>query len=125
MCSRGRPRSVYFLHDVQGQRTLRYVAMRLPRSDSGGMCRLGRDRDLQDAVALIGEELITRLDVTEGKAVSYQRLEIRAAGGDDAHQPAHPLLAARAERRDALVIAQASRVEIGRATCRERVCQYV
>jgi len=59
--------------------------------------RLHADCDLEDAVALVGKQVVGFLDAIESEAMGYQRLEIDAAGSDDRHQAAHALLATGAE----------------------------
>jgi hypothetical protein len=47
------------------------------------------------------------VDVVEAEVVRHERRQIDAAMFDHRHQPAHPLLAARAQRRHDLLIAEA------------------
>lgn len=58
--------------------------------------RLGRDRDLEDAVALRAEELIRLLDAFQREAMRDQRAQIDTPSVDDVDQAAHPFLPARA-----------------------------
>ena len=53
-----------------------------------------RDSHLQNAVALIREEIVGLLDIVELETMRDERCEIDRAAGDHVHQPAHPLLAA-------------------------------
>ena len=78
-------------------------AMRADRSlpDSG------RDRHLQHAIALVGEQLVRLLDLVEREAMRDQRAQIDPAGGDHVHQPAHALLAAGTQRGHDPVVAEA------------------
>src|SRR5215470_6473260 len=55
------------------------------------------------------EEVVGGLDLGKGEGVCHELAEREALRGDDAHQPPHALLAARAERRDDRVFAEARR----------------
>ena len=77
-------------------RTNRFTReIRFSRTRRLQRCSSGSNGDLHDAVALAHEEIVRVLDLPERKAVRHQLLERRAAGGDDAHQPAHALYDAR------------------------------
>src|SRR5262249_47598411 len=69
----------------------------------------GPDGDLHDAVALVREEVVGGLDLGKGEGVCHELTEREALRGDDAHEPPHALLAARAECRDDRVFAEARR----------------
>src|SRR6185369_2162743 len=77
------------------------------RSGKARVGRLGANRDFQNAVALMPEQVIRLFDLIERKRVRHQCLERRAFGGYDAHQPSHALLATRTEGRDQRVVAEA------------------
>src|SRR4051812_18276601 len=67
----------------------------------------GPDRDLDHLVALVAEELVGVLDLIQREAVGHEPAEVDAAVTDQLHQLAHPLLAARAQRREDLLVADA------------------
>ena len=79
---------------------------RWPRPDLPRRCTWAQ-RDLQHPFPLGAEEIERLVDVVEPEAMRDQRAEVDAAVRDHRHQPAHPLLAARAERRHDPLIAQA------------------
>src|SRR5208282_1250606 len=60
--------------------------------------RLRCDGDLDDAVALVREQVVRGFDVVEREAVRDQLLKVEAARLDQRHQLRHALLAAGAER---------------------------
>src|SRR5262245_41622035 len=74
----------------------------------------GPDGDLHDAVALVGEQVVGLLDLRQTVGVRDQLAEGEPLGGDDAHEAPHTLLAARAQARDDVVIAQARRERVER-----------
>ena len=73
----------------------------------GGDLRGGRD--LQDAVEAVAEEPVGLLDLPEPEAVGEQRGRVEPARLDHRDEPAHPLLAAGAERGDDPVVAETRR----------------
>ena len=75
---------------------------------------IGRDGDLEHAVAAVAEQLVGLDDVVEGEAVGDERQRVEAAGLDGRDEPPHPLLAARAERGDDAVVAEAGRERVVR-----------
>src|SRR5687768_5651751 len=66
---------------------------------------LRRDRDLDHAVTLTGEQLVRFLDLVERKAMRDEWPQVERTRAHDVDQAAHSLLPARAERRHDLVIA--------------------
>ena len=70
-------------------------------------CGIGIQRDFQDAVPLVAEEIVRFLNLIEGEAVRDQRAQIDASVLDHRHEAAHPLFAARAKRGHDLLIAKA------------------
>lgn len=50
--------------------------------------------DLQDAVPLVGEQVVGGLDIVQFISVRDHRGEVDTSGLNDADQPPHPLLAA-------------------------------
>src|SRR5690606_37166386 len=68
----------------------------------------GLDRDLQDSVSLVREQLVGRHDVVELVLVRDQHAEVDAARCHYVHQATHPLLAAREQGGDDPVIAETS-----------------
>src|SRR5580765_6900316 len=69
----------------------------------------GANRDLNDAVPALAKELVGLDDPVQRKRVRQQWPQIQATVANQLHQPAHPFFAARAERRDNLVVGQACR----------------
>ena len=55
----------------------------------------------------MAEEVIGAFDIVEAKPMRNQGFQIDPAGGDDRHQPPHPLLATWAERGHDPVVTQA------------------
>jgi hypothetical protein len=74
--------------------------------------RSRRDRNLDDAILLAGEQLIRLFDSVEREMMSHERPKIQALGLEHAHQATHPLFATRTQRRDDPVITK---------PCRKRV----
>src|SRR4029453_17987282 len=74
----------------------------------------GTNRDLNDAIRALAKELVSLDDPVQRKRVRQQWPQIQPAVTNQLHQPAHPFLAARAERRDNSVVAQACRERLER-----------
>lgn len=58
---------------------------------------LRRYCDFEDAVSLVGEELVGLFDLFEIEAMGNDRGDIKTLRGDEVHQPSHPFLAAGAK----------------------------
>src|SRR5690242_15182646 len=67
------------------------------------------NRHLHHTIAARAEQLVRLPDLVEREPVRHQRCRIEPPRADHVDQPPHPLLAARAERRDDPVVAQAGR----------------
>src|SRR5579859_2321572 len=67
---------------------------------------LRSDRDFQNAVALMGEELVGVDDICELESMSNHRAQVDATGGYDVHQAPHALLSARAKGGHDMVVAK-------------------
>ena len=72
----------------------------------GGEFRLRFDCDLDDVVPPFAEKFISSGDALQRKRVRQKGSQIQASMSHQLHQPLHALLAAGAERRDDLVIAE-------------------
>ncbi len=66
---------------------------------------LHADGDLEDAVTLMTEKLVSLLDLIELEAVRDKAAQVGASGSDDIHEPSHPLLAAGTKGCDDPVVA--------------------
>ena len=60
------------------------------------------------------EEIVCLFNIVELEAMRHQRSQVSTAVSDGSHQTPHPLLAARTEGRDDLVVSQAGRKGIRR-----------
>ncbi len=65
------------------------------------------DRHLQHPIPLVRKQLVGGHNVVELELVSYHQTQVDAARGYDVHKPTHALFAARAQRGDDAVVAQA------------------
>src|SRR6185369_11181223 len=74
----------------------------------------GPDRDLEDAVATIRKQVVRLDDVVEPEPMGDERQRVEPAGLHGRDQPTHPLLAARAQRGDDPVVAEAGRERVVR-----------
>src|SRR6185436_10901916 len=76
--------------------------------------RSGPDGHLHHAVALVGEQVVSGLDLVQPEGVGHQLAEGEPLGGHHAHQAAHALLSARAQGGHDPVIAQPGREGVER-----------
>ena len=63
-------------------------------------------RDLEDTLALMAEDVEGLFNIVERKLVSHKGSQIHTAVFDHRHQAPHPLLPAGAKRRDDLLVAE-------------------
>lgn len=67
---------------------------------------LGRDGHLQDAIALMPEQVIGLFDLGQFGSMRDEGTQINTTGAYHLHQPTHALLSARTKRGDDLVVPQ-------------------